>query len=71
MKEENKGKEVLHNLKGGQERIIHRKKREGEKQLKEKEMVISKGDQYHNPDAVTRTHWAQEYCQSRDKWDQD
>ena len=54
MKKENKGKEVLHSLKGKQERIIHRKKREGEKQSKEKRVVISKGAQYHNPNAVTR-----------------
>ena len=54
MKKENKGKEVLYNLKGEQERINHRKKREGEKQSEEKRGVISKGAQYHNPDAATR-----------------
>ena len=54
MKKENKGKEVLHKSKGEQERVNHRKKREGEKQLKDKRVVISKGAQYHNPDAVTR-----------------
>ena len=54
MKKENKGKEVLHNLKGEQERVNHRKKREGEKQLIDKRVVISKGAQYHNPNAVTR-----------------
>ena len=31
-----------------------KKKREGEKQLKDKRVVISKGAQYHNPNAVTR-----------------
>ena len=56
MKKENKGKEVLHKLKGEQERVNHRKKREGEKQLKDKRVVISKGAQYHNPNAVTKTH---------------
>ena len=54
MKKEIKGKEVLHNSKGEQERVNHRKKREGEKQPKDKRMVISKGAQYHNPNAVTR-----------------
>ena len=54
MKKENKGKEVSHNSKGEQERVKHRKKREGEKQPKDKRVVISKGAQYHNPDAVTR-----------------
>ena len=41
------------NPKGDQGRVNHRKKREGGK-LKEKRVVISKGAQYHNPDAVTR-----------------
>ena len=54
IKKENKGKEVSHNLKGEQERVNHRKKREGEKQPKDKRVVISKGAQYHNPNAVTR-----------------
>ena len=54
MKKETKGKEVLHNWKGEQGKINHRKKREGKKQSKEKRVVISKGAQYHNPDAVTR-----------------
>ena len=40
--------------KGEQERVNHRKKRESIKQLKDKRALISKGAQYHNPDAVTR-----------------
>ena len=54
MKKANKGKEVLPNPKGDQGRVNDRKKREGGKQLKKKRVVISKGAQYHNPDAVTR-----------------
>ena len=41
-------------LRGDQERVKHRKKREGGNPLKEKRVVISKGAQYHNPNAVTR-----------------
>ena len=54
VKKENKGKEVSYHLKGEQERVNHWKKREGEKQSKDKRVVISKGAQYHNPNAVTR-----------------
>ena len=54
MKKANKGKEVSPNPRGDQERVKHRKKREGGNQLKEKRVVISKGAQYHNPNAVTR-----------------
>ena len=39
---------------GGWERVNHWKKKEGEKQLKDKRVAISKGAQYHNPNAVTR-----------------
>ena len=39
---------------GEGERVNHRKKKEGEKQWKDKNTAISKGAQYHNPDAVTR-----------------
>ena len=54
VKNAKKGKEVPPNTRGDQERVRHRKKREGGNQLKEKRVVISKGAQYHNPDAVTR-----------------
>ena len=53
-KKEKKGKEVPPNLGGTQKRVRHRKKREGGNLWKEKRVVISKGAQYHNPDAVTR-----------------
>ena len=36
------------------ERVNHRKKKEGDKQWKDKKAAISKGAQYHNPDATTR-----------------
>ena len=49
-----KGKEVPSNLKGDQERVRHWKRSEGGNQVQEKRVVISKGAQYHNPDAVTR-----------------
>ena len=39
---------------GEWERVNYNKKKEGEKQLKDKRVAISKGAQYHNPDAVTR-----------------
>ena len=35
------------------ERVNHRKKK-GDRQFKDKEVAISKGAQYHNPDAMTR-----------------
>ena len=54
MKKAKKGKEIPSNLKGDQERVRHWKKGEGGNQVQEKRMVISKGAQYHNPDAVTR-----------------
>ena len=38
---------------GKRERVNHRKKK-GKKQLKDKRVAISKGAQYHNPDAVNR-----------------
>ena len=39
---------------GEREKVKHRKKEEGEKQLKDKRVAIAKGAQYHNPNAVTR-----------------
>ena len=54
MKKANKGKEVSPNPRGDQERVRQSEKREGANQLKEKRVVISKGTQYHYPDAVTR-----------------
>ena len=54
MKKAKKGKEVLPNLRGDQERVRHWKKREGGNQLEHKRVVISKGAQHHNPNAVTR-----------------
>ena len=39
---------------GKWEKVKHRKKKEGEKQLKDKRVAIAKGAQYHNPNAVTR-----------------
>ena len=54
MKKANKGKKVSPTPKGDQGRVNDRKKREGGRQLKGKRVVISKGAQYHNPDAVTR-----------------
>ena len=39
---------------GNQKRLRHRKKREGGNLWNDKRVVISKGAQYHNPDAVTR-----------------
>ena len=39
---------------GKQKRVHHRKKKEGEKQLRENRVAISKEAQYHNPNAVTR-----------------
>ena len=35
-------------------RVNHRQKKEGDKRLKDKKVAMSKGAQYHNPDAVTR-----------------
>ena len=35
-------------------RVNHKKKKEGDKQLKDKKVAISKGAQYHYPDAMTR-----------------
>ena len=49
-----KGKEVPSKPKGDQERVRLRKRREGGNQVQEKRVVISKGAQYHNPNAVTR-----------------
>ena len=54
MKKANRGKEVLPNPRGDQEQIRKGEMREGGNQLKEKRVVISKGAQYHNPNAVTR-----------------
>ena len=54
MKKTNKGKEVPPNPRGDQERVRQGEKRESGNQLKEKRVVISKGAQYHNPNAVTR-----------------
>ena len=39
---------------GERERVNHRKKKEGDKQLKDTKVAISKGAQYHNSDAMTR-----------------
>ena len=48
-----KGVGVSDNLKEDQRRVKHMKGREGGSPGKEKRVVISKGAQYHNPDAVT------------------
>ena len=53
VRKEKKGIEVSDNPKGDQRRVRHRKGREGGSPGKEKRVVISKGAQYHNPDAVT------------------
>ena len=39
---------------GEWKRVNHRKRKEGEKQLKDKRVAISKGAWYHNPNAVTK-----------------
>ena len=54
VKKERKGKEVPPILKGDQKGVRHRKRREGGSLGKGKRVVISKGAQYHNSDAVTR-----------------
>ena len=53
-KEGKKGIEVPPNPKGDQRRVRYRKRGEGGSPGKEKRVVISKGAQYHNPDAVTQ-----------------
>ena len=52
--EKKKGLEGVHNLEGDQRREGHMKDRKGGNSRQEKKVVISKGAQYYNPDAVTQ-----------------
>ena len=48
-----RGLEGVRDPEGDQQREGHMKKKEGGSLRQEKKVVISKGAQYHNPDAVT------------------